>query len=138
MTFPSSYQILLEYAVGTDQYGVKINFLEEDSWLDPEYLPLLKLGRDFRKELEPTTSIPSVSIFGYGIKTISSVSIRRDAAGKVEDVNYLSENTGDGSVLEQSAFLPGSEIHPVHQHHGSLFVDNDVKMRLKIELTRPY
>ncbi len=138
MTFPSSYQILPEYAVGTDQHGVKINFLEEDSWLDPEYLPLLKLGRDFRKELEPTTSIPSVSIFGYGIKTISSVSIRRDAAGKVEDVNYLSENTGDGSVLEQSAFLPGSEIHPVHQHHGSLFVDNDVKMRLKIELTRPY
>ena len=25
-----------------------------------------------------------------------------------------------------------------HQHHGSLFVDNDVKMRLKLELTRPY
>jgi pSer/pThr/pTyr-binding forkhead associated (FHA) protein len=138
MTFPSSYQILPDYAVGTDQHGVKINFLEEDNWLDQRYLPLLKLGKDFRRELGTTASIPSVSIFGYGIKTISSVSIRRGAAGQIEDINYLSENTGDGSVLEQSAFLPGSEIHPVHQHHGSLFVDNDVKMRLKIELTRPY
>ncbi|MEJ2351402.1 MAG: FHA domain-containing protein, partial [Anaerolineales bacterium] len=138
LTFPSSYQILPDYAVGTDQHGAEINFVEEGSWLDAEYLPLLQLGRDFRNELKPLASIPSVSIFGYGIKTISNVSIRRDAAGKAEDVNYLSENIGDGSVLEQSAFLQGSEIHPVHQHHGSLFVDNDVKMRLKLELTRPY
>jgi pSer/pThr/pTyr-binding forkhead associated (FHA) protein len=138
LTFPSSYQILPDYAVGTDQHGAKINFVEEGRWLDAEYLPLLQLGRDFRNELKPIASIPSVSIFGYGIKTVSNVSIRRDAAGKVEDVNYLSENIGDGSVLEQSAFLQGSEIHPVHQHHGSLFVDNDVKMRLRLELTRPY
>jgi pSer/pThr/pTyr-binding forkhead associated (FHA) protein len=138
LTFPSSYQILPDYAVGTDQHGAKINFVEDRSWLDTEYLPLLQIGRDFRNELKPIASIPSVSIFGYGIKTISNVSIRRDAAGKVENVDYLSENIGDGSVLEQSAFLQGSEIHPVYQHHGSLFVDNDVKMRLKLELTRPY
>lgn len=138
MTFPSSYQILPDYAVGTDQHGKAVNFLEEDGWLDPKYRPLLKLGRDFRKELKSAAETPCVSIFGYGIKTISSVSIRRDAAGKTENVNYLSESIGDGSVLEQSAFLPGSEIHPVRQHHGSLFIDNDVKMRLKIELTRPY
>lgn len=138
MTFPSSYQILPDYAVGTDQKGLKVNFLEDETWLDPEYLPLLNLGREFRKEMKPTTDFPSISIFGYGIKTISSVSIKRDDSGKLEDVTYQSENTGDGSVLEMSAVLPGSEIHPVHQHHGALFVDNDVKMRLKIELMRPY
>jgi hypothetical protein len=138
MTFPSSYQILPDYAVGTDQKGLKVNFLEDETWLDPEYLPLLSLGREFRKEMKPTTDFPSISIFGYGIKTISSVSIKRDDSGKLEDVTYQSENTGDGSVLEMSAVLPGSEIHPVHQHHGALFVDNDVKMRLKIELMRPY
>jgi pimeloyl-ACP methyl ester carboxylesterase len=136
-TFPSAYQILPDYAVGSDQHGKKINFLEEEGWLDPKYRPLLKLGRDFRKELRPSASISSISIFGYGIKTISDVSIRRDAAGKIESVNYLRENIGDGSVLEQSAFLQGSEIHPVHQNHGSLFVDNDVKMRLKLEMIRP-
>jgi len=40
--------------------------------------------------------------------------------------------------LEQSAYLPGSDIHPVQQHHGTLFVDNDVRMRLKLELTRAF
>jgi pSer/pThr/pTyr-binding forkhead associated (FHA) protein len=138
MTFPTAYQILPEYALGTDQHGAKINFLEEDGWLEPEYRNLLKLGRDFRKELKESASMPCVSILGYGIKTISDVAIKRDASGKVEEVDYLSENNGDGSVLERSAFFQGSEIHPVHQHHGSLFVDNDVKMRLKLELLRPY
>ncbi len=138
MTFPSSYQILPDYAVGTDQNGAKIDFLKDVSWLDPEYLPLLELGKNFRKELKGTASVPTVSIFGYGIKTNSKIFIKRNARGEIRSVDFLSETKGDGSVLERSAFLPGSEIHPVHQHHGSLFVDNDVKMRLKLELLRPY
>jgi pSer/pThr/pTyr-binding forkhead associated (FHA) protein len=138
MSFPTSFQIMPDYVVGTDQNGVNINFFEEESWLDPEYLPLLKLAREFRGELKPGADIPTISIFGYGINTVASVSIKRDASGKLEEVSYQSEKTGDGSVLEHSAVLQGSEIHPVHQHHGALFVDNDVKMRLKIELMRPY
>jgi pSer/pThr/pTyr-binding forkhead associated (FHA) protein len=138
LTMPSAYQILPAYPVGSDQNGAKTNFLEDESWLDPEYRPLLKLGREFRNELKPSATIPSVSIFGYGINTISDVSLMRNAEGRVESVEFLSDNNGDGSVLELSAFLQGSEIHPVHQHHGALFVDNDVKMRLKMELLRPY
>lgn len=138
LTFPSSYQILPDYAVGTDQNGAQINFLKETSWLESKFLPLLQMGKEFRSELGTSASIPSVSIFGYGIKTISDVSVVRDGQGKLLNVNYLSGNIGDGSVLEQSAFLAGSDIHPVRQHHGSLFIDNDVKMRLKLELTRPY
>jgi pSer/pThr/pTyr-binding forkhead associated (FHA) protein len=138
MTFPSAYQILPVYPVGTDQHGAKTNFLEDETWLDPEYRPLLKLGRDFRRELKPSATIPTVSIIGYGIKTISDISLRRDAEGRVESVDYISNTKGDTSVLELSAFMPGSEFHPVHQHHGALFVDNDVKMRLKLELLRPY
>jgi pSer/pThr/pTyr-binding forkhead associated (FHA) protein len=138
ITFPSSYQILPDYPVGTDQSGVEINFLNEDTWLDQEYLPFLKLAQEFRAELNPATDIPTISVFGYGINTIESVTVSRDASGKLEDVRYQSDKSGDGGVLEMSAVLPGSEIHPVHQHHGALFVDNDVKMRLKIELMRPY
>jgi hypothetical protein len=138
MTFPTAYQILPVYPVGSDQPGAKTNFLEDESWLDPKYRPLLKLGRDFRRELKPSATIPTVSIFGYGIKTVSDVSFRRDTEGRVENIDYISDTKGDGSILELSAFLPGSEIHPVHQHHGALFVDNDVKMRLKMELLRPY
>jgi len=138
LTFPSSYQILPDYAVATDQNGKKINFLNETFWLDEKYWPLLQLGKDFRSELSRSISISAVSIFGYGLKTISDVSVVRDTQGKLQEVNYISTNTGDSTILEQSAFLPGSDIHPVHQHHGALFVDNDVKMRLKLELTRPF
>ena len=138
LTFPSSYQILPDYAVGTDQHGEKINFLDDGSWLAPEYLPLLNMGCEFRKELGATASIPSVSIFGYGIKTISEVSVKRDRNGQLQNVNYMAKDIGDGSILEHSGFLPGSDIHPVHQHHGALFVDNDVRMRLKLELTRAF
>jgi pSer/pThr/pTyr-binding forkhead associated (FHA) protein len=138
MTFPTSYQILPAYDVGTDQDGNKINFLEDDRWLASKYHPLLKLGRDYHMELAKTASISSVSIFGYGLKTISDVNVRRDDMGKLLNVDYIQNNNGDGSVLEQSAFLPGSDIHPVRQNHCSLFVDNDVRMRLKLELTRSF
>jgi len=138
LTFPSAYQILPDYPAGTDQQGNRINFMADDRWVEEQYKPLFQIGREFRDELEPAATIPSIAIFGYGIKTIYEVSVVRDAAGKIQDVDYLSDNIGDASVLEQSAYLPGSEIHPVQQNHGSLFVDNDVKMRLKLELTRPY
>lgn len=138
LTFPSAYQILPDYPAGVDQHGTNINFMQDDRWVEEQYKPQFQIGREFRNELEPTATIPAVAIFGYGIKTIYEVSVVRDAAGKIQAAEYRSDNIGDASVLEQSAYLPGSEIHPVQQNHGSLFVDNDVKMRLKLELTRPY
>ena len=72
------------------------------------------------------------------MKTISSVRLKRDAAGKISDIAYTSQPSGDSTILEKSAVLDGTEIHPVQQYHGSLFVDNDVKMRLKLELARQF
>jgi pimeloyl-ACP methyl ester carboxylesterase len=138
MTFPASYQILPTYPLQVDANGTKVNFLEDESWLPEQYRPLLRAGREFRRELGVRSSIPAVSIFGYGLKTIESVTIQKDAAGKITKVDYRSGLSGDSTVLELSTVLEGSEIHPVQQYHGSLFVDNDVKMRLKLELTRPF
>jgi pSer/pThr/pTyr-binding forkhead associated (FHA) protein len=135
-TFPSSYQILPTYATGVDQNGQAINFLEEEGWVPAEHLPLLRSARDFRAELGMRTSVPTLCVFGYGIKTISSVSVHREN-GVWSQITYSSEPRGDNGILETSAVLPDTEIHPVQQYHGSLFVDNDVKMRLKIELARP-
>ena len=59
-------------------------------------------------------------------------------SGKLSDVAYTTAPSGDSTILEKSAVLDGSEIHPVQQYHGSLFVDNDVKMRLKLELARQF
>ncbi len=138
MTFPASYQILPTYPLQVNAGGTKVNFLEDESWLPEQYRPLLRAGREFRRELGLRSSIPAVSIFGYGLKTIASLSIQKNAAGTITKVDYRTEPNGDSTILEYSTVLEGSEIHPVQQYHGSLFVDKDVKMRLKLELTRPF
>jgi hypothetical protein len=136
-TFPSSYQTIPTYPCAVDQDGNWINFLEDESWVSKEALPLLREARNFRQELGQGMNVPAISIFGYGIKTVASVSLKRSATGQISDIAYTSEPSGDSSVLESSAVLGDTEIHPVQQYHGSLFVDNDVKMRLKLELTLP-
>ncbi len=138
MSFPSSYQILPTYALQVDASSAKVNFLEDESWLPEQYLPLLRAGKEFRRELGVRSSIPAVSIFGYGLKTIASLTIHKNTSGTIKKIDYRMEPNGDSTILESSTVLEGSEIHPVQQYHGSLFVDNDVKMRLKLELTRPF
>lgn len=138
MSFPSSYQILPTYALQVDASSAKVNFLEDESWLPDQYRPLLRAGKEFRRELGVRSSIPAVSIFGYGLKTIASLTIHKNTSGSIKKIDYRMEPNGDSTILESSTVLEGSEIHPVQQYHGSLFVDNDVKMRLKLELTRPF
>jgi pSer/pThr/pTyr-binding forkhead associated (FHA) protein len=138
VTFPSSYQILPTYACAQDQHLAKINFMEDESWLAEEHVPLLRAAQEFRRELGTRSSVPAISIFGYGYKTPSAVTLKRSPDGELSDVAFVSTPNGDGGVLETSAVLPGSEIHPVQQYHGSLFVDNDVRMRLKLELARQF
>jgi pSer/pThr/pTyr-binding forkhead associated (FHA) protein len=135
VTFPSSYQILPTYPSGVDQHDNAINFLEDESWVAEDYLPLLRAAREFRRELGTTSSVPSLSIFGYGIKTLAGVTLKR-LNGTFNDIVFTAEPNGDNGILVPSAILPGSDIHPVQQYHGALFVDNDVRMRLKLELAR--
>jgi hypothetical protein len=79
--------------------------------------------------------VPTISIFGYGLDTLTRVHVQRDHDGRWSQVRAVKES-GDDTVPESSAILEGSEIHPVQQHHGALYVDNDVKMRLKFELMK--
>jgi pimeloyl-ACP methyl ester carboxylesterase len=135
-TFPSCYQILPLYPCGVDQTGKKINFLEEDGWVKPAYRHLLQNAREFRRELGMVSSIPTLSIFGYGLKTATEIKIQSDLNGLIQKAFMGIEPSGDSSVPESSAVLPRTEIHPVRQYHGTLFNDKDVKMRLKLELLR--
>jgi pSer/pThr/pTyr-binding forkhead associated (FHA) protein len=133
-TFPSCYQYLPHYPCGIDQNGNSINFLDDDSWLKTAYRPLLHAAREFHRELGTTSSIPTLSIFGYGLKTAMQMRIQRNSSGVFQKVLIDVQPSGDSSVPENSAVLPRTEIHPVQQYHGTLFNDKDVKMRLKLEL----
>jgi hypothetical protein len=113
-----------------------LEVLSEESWLLEEYRPLLRFAREFRSELGTTSSVPSVCVFGYGLKTITGAKLEREPLGMCQKADLVVTARGDGTIPESSAVMEGAEIHPVRQHHGALYVDNDVKMRLKLELTR--
>lgn len=136
VTFPSSYQILPIYPCATDQQGEKINFMQQEDWLPEAQRPFLYAAREFRRELGMASSIPAISIFGYGLKTIAGITFQREGQGLFSNIIFRQEPAGDSTIPQNSAVLDGTEIHPVQQYHGSLFVDQDVKMRLKLELTR--
>lgn len=133
-TFHTSYQILPVYACGMDQFGQPYNFMKDDGWLSPDQKPLWQSARDFKRELGLSTSVPTTCIFGYGQKTVDRIKLHRNPDEKIMQSVYESKTNGDGSVPENSAILDGADFHPVHQQHGILFVDNDVKMRLRLEL----
>ena len=133
-TFYTSYQILPVYACGVDQFGQPYNFMQDDKWLSPEQKPMWQAARDFKRELGLSTSIPTTCIFGYGQKTVNQIKLHRNPEERITQSVFDSKTNGDGSVPENSAILNGADFHPVHQLHGILFVDNDVKMRLRLEL----
>jgi len=135
-TFPSAYQILPTFDCVYDQDGQAVNVLEDENWLPEEQWPYLKMARDFRRELGMKSSVPAVSIFGYGLDTVNRIQVQRNSHGGWEEMSLETEPNGDDRIPEGSSVLQNTEIHPVQQHHGKLFVDNDVKMRLKMELTR--
>jgi pSer/pThr/pTyr-binding forkhead associated (FHA) protein len=135
--FPTAYQILPTYPCVVDQSGQMIDVLHEEGWLSEAQVPLARAAREFRRELGERSSVPALSVFGYGLRTITGLSLQRSPEAGWGGWAPAETPAGDSSVPETSAMLAGSEIHPVQQYHGSLFVDNDVKMRLKVELLRP-
>ncbi len=134
-TFPSWYQILPTTRCLTDR-GASVDVWSDDSWLTETHRPLLHDARDFRRELGARSTVPAVCIFGYGVPTITGAVLQRDSRGIFTGADFVTAESGDGTIPDHSALLKQAEIHPVKQHHGSLYSDNDVKMRLKVELTR--
>jgi hypothetical protein len=135
-TFPSWYQILPTYPCVSDG-DASLDVLGDDSWVTERQRPMLRGAHRFRQELGTHSSVPAVCVFGYGVRTIAGASVERAAGGAITSADFRFDDGGDGTIPQHSAILRGAEIHPVRQQHGSLYVDGDVRMRLKLELTRP-
>ena len=136
--WPSTYHLLPTYPCVITPTGTDMDILENGSWLPESRRALLATTREFRTELGTRSSVPTVSIFGYGLKTVTKIRFDCDASGLCRSISSVNELAGDGSVPERSACMEGTEIHPVRQHHGVMFVDSDVQKRLKLELTRRF
>ena len=135
-TFPSAYQTLPTYACVFDAQGSPIDVYADDRWLLEPRGDFLRDGLAFRRELSDHARVPTTCIFGYGMKTISKIIVDVTAEGRWANPRFLQETIGDGTIPDASAILQGADIHPVQQHHEALYTDSDVKMRLKLELTK--
>ena len=136
LNYPSSYQLVATQPVIADAAGRYIRLHDDDRWIPEQYRHLLHDAVRFHDELGVRSSVPTLCVFGYGIDTPTRLRVESSDSKWWEGVQFLYEKTGDNKVLQTSAFLEGTEIHPVHQYHGALWTDNDVKMRLKLELNR--
>jgi pimeloyl-ACP methyl ester carboxylesterase len=134
-TFPSAYQIVPTYRCALDRDGRPIDLLADDSWLAEAQRPLLRSACAFWSELGAGSRVPATSVFGYGGRTVTGLRVTRDTSLRWRQLDLVHEQGGDCSVPVVSALLEGSDMHPVRQEHGALFVDRDVRMRLKLELT---
>jgi pSer/pThr/pTyr-binding forkhead associated (FHA) protein/pimeloyl-ACP methyl ester carboxylesterase len=134
---PSVYSMLPTYPAVFDSFKNPIDLYHDDRWCPEEYRGHLQNATEFRRELGTKCRVPSICIFGYGIQTATRAILEnRNKSGGWDQIRFIQECKGDGTVPEESAMLPGAEIHPVHQNHHALYMDKDVQMRLKLELTR--
>jgi pSer/pThr/pTyr-binding forkhead associated (FHA) protein len=135
-TFPAWFQILPIYRFAYQNGATPLDIFGDPTWLPEERRAMLSYTRDFRAELGTRSSVPAICIFGYGLKTITRATLERAPGELTRKLDLEVTPGGDGTIPEESAVLEGAEIHPVRQYHGAIYVDNDVKMRLKLELTR--
>jgi hypothetical protein len=88
------YQLLPGYSCAEDQKKQSIDLLSNEAWLLEEQRPLLRTVREFRKELGTHCGVPAISIFDYGIKTVTRVRVKRNPQGRWEHVDFDVEEAG--------------------------------------------
>ena len=135
-TFHGAYQLLPDYPTVFDRTGAPVDIFSDPRWAEQAFQRHIEDARAFRNALSPSARLPTLCVVGYGNKTISKAIIDRREDGRWADVDFVEDDDGDSTIPVDSAILDGADIHPVQQSHGALFVDNDVKFRLRLELTR--
>lgn len=135
-TFPSVYQLLPIYPAVFNSSDGAIDIFSDARWTAEPYHTMLEDARKFRSELSPTARLPTLCIVGYGNKTVAKARVQIGSGGLWEEVKFIEDSEGDSTIPVYSAILEGADFHPVKQSHGALFVDNDVRFRLKLELLK--
>ena len=135
-TFPGAYQLLPMYpsVFGPDQQPIDV--FADTRWVQETFRAYIADAAKFRAELGMRVRIPTLCIVGYGNKTVNRTTVSVDGEGQWHDLRFTEDSEGDATIPVSSAILEGADFHPVQQSHGALFVDNDVKFRLKLELMK--
>lgn len=135
-TFPGAYQLLPIYPAVFGPDDTHIDIFTDARWMPEPYRSHIEDARKFRSELSPKARLPTLCIVGYGNKTVVKANVKISADGQWQDATFIEHPDGDATIPVSSALLDGADFHPVQQSHGALFVDNDVKFRLRLELMK--
>lgn len=135
-TFQGAYQLLPTYPTVFDRAGQPVDMFADSRWADQPFREFVRDAHAFRNELSPTARLPTLCIVGYGNATVTRAVVDIDDEGRWQHIEFIESDEGDSTIPVASAILEGADFHPVQQSHGALFVDNDVKFRLKLELTK--
>ncbi len=129
--FESIYQLVPEYTCVEHAVDGQVVPLASDAWLPHAHRARLGLGRELRRELRTPSRVPTLSVVGYGQPTVTHMHVTPDTRSAGLRLRPQLDLNGDGLVPTCSASLAGSNILPVRQTHGTLFVDRDVRRRLR-------
>ena len=135
---PAFYQLLPTDASAVLENGRPFMPLRDDpNWLDSSHRQHIETAAEFRKCIDAAdehSAIPTTCIYGYGQNTLQRIVLSRERSGRLSLLEEQSLPHGDGIVIEKSAVLPSSAIHPVMQRHESLHSDPNVMRQLRFEL----
>ena len=137
-SYPSAYHILpSRQSFLKDGEGNPVDPFEQTEWLESdEQRSLLADGRRFNEELGTTLSAETFCFFGRRQPTISTGVVR---GGNWNDIEWMADEVGDGTVPERSAIHPEAERKlPFASTHGNIYVDPAVLEFLKWELVDKY
>ena len=135
-TFPSSYQILPTYACALDQDGKNYDLFSADAWLTEAQRPLIAQAREFRRELGHQSSVPAVSIFGYGLETITELKVQRGQGDVLSQFKLKAERDGDSTIPSTTTRLRlTTRLRQVHFWNAQTPGGRHVECKRKVEST---
>ena len=142
-TFPSMYQLLpYQQPFMFDENNQPINILDDQGWLTllkENEISHLNDGQKFFADLGDQLSIDSVCIFGRRYPTTNLGIVSYGANQSWQKVEWISNETGDGTVPERSAiFANAQRIYPFSVTHGELYNNPAVLNILSWELYAKY
>jgi len=150
LSFPSLFELMPRYTPCciADKIGTSFDPTEAATWralswegVDPDRMAALKVAAARAQELDALMRSPlppqleDVLIIGVDQRTPERVALL--SSGKTTTLQVQTTWAGDGTVLRQSAALPGRTIHPTSfADHEKILHDKQVQQFLSLALLR--
>ncbi len=141
LTFPSFYQLIPGFLPFLKQEnGSKFDPFIDQRWLsNSRQRDMLENARNFYEELGMDLSVETLCFFGINQPTVSEGVVSQSASGKINNIRWIMDEEGDGTIPVHSAVHPNaSQKLPYSANHGDICNYTPMLEKLKFELIQRY